>query len=47
MVQFQVELVPLRLLSELKAGPRADDVSERHINTGNDAKGKMLLCLFL
>lgn len=46
MVQFQVELVPLRVLSELKAGPRAVDVSEQHINTGNDAEGKMLLSVY-
>lgn len=46
MVWFQVELVPLRVLSELKAGPRADDVSELHISTGNDAEGKMLLSVY-
>lgn len=46
MVWFQVELVPLRVLWELKAGPRADDVSEQHISTGNDAEGKMLLSVY-
>lgn len=46
MVQFQVELVPRRVSSELKAGPRADDFSEQPINTGNDAEGKALLSVY-
>lgn len=46
MVWFQVELIPLRVLSESKAGPGADDVSERRISTGNDAEGETLLCVY-
>lgn len=34
------------MLSELKAGPRAADISEQHISKGNDAEGEMLLSVY-